>query len=244
MVITGEFRTSNRILQLAQHKESKSIWVTTPGKLTWGNQESIWLLSLGALGAVPSPRIQTLAQNKPDFSNLNQNLHLNLFREREEGAAKTSRPSCRETQYEQAARMATPRARSRSSQVVSPHSDWCEYSCPVWHISPGVQKTLVSPRIVQLARPKTTHPDFRVNRQAVETHITHAAKTARITSRLEQLCLPKLRESSLFYPPSRPESPIRPVSRGASRATASARVRQLSTPKSLCKDYIPPRDLD
>ncbi|XP_049324219.1 testicular haploid expressed gene protein-like isoform X3 [Astyanax mexicanus] len=206
MVITGEFRTSNRILQLAQHKESKSIWVTTPGrKLTWGNQESIWLLSLGALGAVPSPRIQTLAQNKPDFSNLNQNLHLNLF---------------------------------------SPHSDWCEYSCPVWHISPGVQKTLVSPRIVQLARPKTTHPDFRVNRQAVETHITHAAKTARITSRLEQLCLPKLRESSLFYPPSRPESPIRPVSRGASRATASARVRQLSTPKSLCKDYIPPRDLD
>ncbi|XP_072549971.1 sperm microtubule associated protein 2-like [Salminus brasiliensis] len=242
MVITGEFRASNRILQLAQHKESKSIWATTPGrKLTWGNQESIWPLSLAALGAVPTPRIQTLAQNKKGLSTC----HQLLLREREEVAMKTTRPSCHEAQYEQAVRLATPRARSRSSQDVRPpHSLCCEYSCPVWHISPSVQNAVVSPRLVQLARPKTTHSDFRINRQAVETYISDAAKTARTTSRLEQLCLPKLRESSLFLQHGRPESPIWHVSKGARKATASARVRQLSTPKTLAKDYIPPRDLD
>ncbi|XP_036446188.1 testicular haploid expressed gene protein-like [Colossoma macropomum] len=243
MVITGEFRTSKRILQLAQHKESKAIWVTTPGtKLTWGNQESIWPLSLAALRAVPTPRIQALARQKKDFSSFYQE----LLRKREEegGSTKTTRPSSREAQYEQAVRLATPKARTRSSQEVSsPHTVWCEYSCPVWHISPVGQNAVISPRVLQLSRPKTTHTDFRGNRQTVETHVSYAAKTARTTPRLEQLCLPKLRKSSLFYHHGRPESPIRPVSEGAKKATASARVRQLSTPKTLSKDYIPPRDL-
>ncbi|KAI4885317.1 hypothetical protein NFI96_030553, partial [Prochilodus magdalenae] len=211
-------------------------------RLTWGNQESIWPLSLAALGAVPTPRIQALAQHKKDFSALYQEQLRKT--EEERGSAKTTRPSSHKAQYEQAVRLATPRARSRSSQEVSPpHSPWCEHSCPMWHISPVVRNTVISPRVLQLARPKTTHPDFRSNRQMVETYIPYAAKTARMTPRLEQLCLPKLRDSSLFYQHGGPETPIWPVSTGAKKATASTRVRDLSTPKALSKDYIPPRDL-
>ncbi|XP_066497572.1 sperm microtubule associated protein 2-like isoform X2 [Hoplias malabaricus] len=245
MVRTGEFRTSDRILQLAQHKESKTVWATTPGKLTWGNQETIWPLSFAAVAAVPTLRIQALAQHKKDFSALHQQVLRKREKEEEEkerGANKTTRPSSRE-QYQQAVRLSTPRVRSRNPQEVSRlHSDICEYSCPVWHISPVVQNAVISPRILQLSRPKTTHPDFRGNRQTVETHVSYAAKTARVTPRLEQLCLPRLRENSLFFQHGQPESPISTVSRGAKKATASARVRELSTPKTLTKDYLPSRD--
>ncbi|XP_026887271.2 testicular haploid expressed gene protein-like isoform X2 [Electrophorus electricus] len=203
---------SNRILQLAQHKESKSMWVTTPGrKLTWGNQEPIWPVTLAALEAVPTPRLQALAQHKKDFFAFHQE---QLCREEEEDRrVRKSHPLSCVAQYEHVVRLATPRSRSRSFQEVSPpHSEWCEYSCPVWHISFSALNAVISPRLLQLAQPKSTHPNFRSNRQTIETNVTYAAKKAQPSPRLEQLCLPKLRESSLFYQHGPPESPIRPVS--------------------------------
>ncbi len=47
----------------------------------------------------------------------------------------------------------------------SPHSLLCEHDCPVWHVSPSVRNVVVSPRILQLANPKTNHPNFTSNRQ-------------------------------------------------------------------------------
>ncbi|XP_073676290.1 sperm microtubule associated protein 2-like [Garra rufa] len=220
---------------------SKTVWATTPWILTWGNQESIRPLSRSALQAVPSPRIKALAQPKKDFS-----FQIQLRKEEEEEERrrmKISHPSSHAGQYENIVRLATPKTRGRSAQEVnSPHSFLCEHDCPIWHVSPTVRNVVVSPRILQLANPKTNHPNFTSNRQNVQTFISCAAQTAKMTSRLEQLSLPKLRKNRHFYDPGRPESPIRTVSRVARNATASARIQALSTPKALSKDYIPPRE--
>ncbi|GLD70524.1 testicular haploid expressed gene protein-like protein [Lates japonicus] len=67
--VQSRFGPSHRILELAQHKTSKTVWATTPcEKLSWGNQEPIWPLSASTLGAGPSTRIQYLAKHKGDFS--------------------------------------------------------------------------------------------------------------------------------------------------------------------------------
>ncbi|XP_026136072.1 testicular haploid expressed gene protein-like isoform X2 [Carassius auratus] len=229
----------DRISYLAQPKKSKTIWATTPWILTWGNQESIRPLSRSALQAIPSPRIKALAQPKKDFC-----LQIQLRKEEEEERwMKISRPSSHAVQYENLVRLSTPKTRGRSAQEVnSPHSLLCEHDCPIWHVSPSLRDTVVSPRILQMSIPKTHHPDFTSNRQNVQTFISYAAQTAKMTSRLEQLSLPKLRKNRHFYDPGQPESPIRTVSRGARIATASARIQALSTPKALSKDYIPPRE--
>ncbi|KAG1934566.1 testicular haploid expressed gene protein-like isoform X1 [Pimephales promelas] len=228
----------DRISFLAQPKKSKTVWATTPWTLTWGNQESIRPLSRSALRAVPSPRITALAQHKRDFS-----LQTQLRKEEEERRMKICHSSSHAVQYENAARLATPKARGRSALGHdSPHSLLCEHDCPIWHVSPSVRNVMVSPRILRLANPKPNHPNFTSDRQNVQTSISYAAQTAKMTSRLEQLSLPRLRENTHFYDPGRPESPIRPVSRRAGKARASARIRDLSAPKALSKDYVPPRE--
>ncbi|XP_058653560.1 testicular haploid expressed gene protein-like isoform X2 [Onychostoma macrolepis] len=202
-----EFKSSHldRISFLAQPKKSKTVWATTPWILTWGNQESIRPLSRSAMQAVPSPRIKALAQPKKDFC-----LQIQLRKEEEEERRmKISRPSSHAVQYENVVRLATPKTRGRSAQEVnSPHSLLCEHDCPIWHVSPSVRNVVISPRILRLANPKTNHPIFTSNRQ---TFISYAAQTAKMTSRLEQLSLPKLRKNRHFYDPGRPESPIRTV---------------------------------
>ncbi|XP_051514043.1 testicular haploid expressed gene protein-like [Myxocyprinus asiaticus] len=156
---------------------------------------------------------------------------------------KIPHPSSHIAQYENIVRLATPKTRVRSSQEVSfAHSELCEYDCPIWHLTPCVRNAVISPRILQLANPKTNHPNFTSNRQNEQLFISYAAKTAKVTPRLELLSLPKLRENRHFYDYGRPESPIRPVTRGARNANVSARIQRLSTPKPLSKDYIPPRE--
>ncbi|XP_052010901.1 testicular haploid expressed gene protein-like isoform X2 [Xyrauchen texanus] len=227
----------NRNAFLAQPRNSKTVWATTPWALTWGNQDSIWPVSRSALRAVPSSRIKALAQHKQDTQ---------LRKEEEEEwrmMKKIPRRSSHIAQYENIVRLATPKTRVRSSQEVSSsHSELCEYDCPIWHLSPCVRNAIISPRILQLANPKTNHPNFTGNRQNEPSFISYAAKTAKMTPRLELLSLPKLRENRHFYDHRRPESPIRPVSRGARNATVSTRIQGLSTPKPLSKDYIPPRE--
>ncbi|KAK7137542.1 hypothetical protein R3I94_013254 [Phoxinus phoxinus] len=186
---------------------SKTVWATTPWTLTWGNQESIRPVSRSALRAVPSPRVKALAQHKKDFS-----LQIQLRNEEEERRMKAWRSCSGAVQRENIVRLATPKARGRSArQHTSPHSLLCEHDCPIWHVSPSVRNAMVSPRILHLANPKASHPNFSSDRQNVQTLISYAAQTAKMTSRLEQLSLPRLRENTHFYDPGRPESPIRPV---------------------------------
>ncbi|XP_062841189.1 uncharacterized protein LOC134300424 isoform X2 [Trichomycterus rosablanca] len=115
---TGDFSStpSPRILQLARHRESKAVWLTTPRKLTWGNQEPIWPLSWAALKAVPTQRIQVLSRPKRDFSALRRDLLRNDRRGEE--ATKSARLVSSAAQYEHMNRLATPRSRPWSSREV------------------------------------------------------------------------------------------------------------------------------
>ncbi|XP_062332394.1 sperm microtubule associated protein 2-like isoform X1 [Osmerus eperlanus] len=239
--IQPRFGPSSRILELAQHKVPKTIWVTTPcSKLTWGNQDSIWPLSFSALGAVPTDRIQYLSRHKRVFSACDDHLRK---QEEESVSRKASRPSSKKLQAQHIVRLSTPKSRTRSSQEMRlPHTSECEYSCPIWHISPQGRPAETPPRLLQLASPKLNHPSFTPAREKVETYISYAAKTARTTPRLDMLSLPKMKHNQMFMERGRPEDPIWLVSKAAKKATASPRLTELSAAKQLSKDYIPLRD--
>ncbi|KAJ8382347.1 hypothetical protein SKAU_G00031250 [Synaphobranchus kaupii] len=230
---------SARILQLAQYKDSKTKWVTTPcRKLTWGNQDSIWPLSYASLSAVPTERTVCLAKHKRRFSVWDEQP-----RKVQEGpwSTKGSCPTSGTVQYETLVRLSTPKYRSWSPlEVRPPHTERCERECPIWHFDVRAPACAPSPRLIQLACPKGAHPDFRGNR---ETVISDPAKSAHSTPRLDLLSVPKMRENShLFFPLGYTEDPIRPVSKYARRAVASPRVKSLAIPKGVVKDYIPHRD--
>uniref|UniRef100_UPI0037E969C1 sperm microtubule associated protein 2-like n=1 Tax=Semicossyphus pulcher TaxID=241346 RepID=UPI0037E969C1 len=239
--IQSRFGPSNRILELAQHKTSKTVWATTPcEKLSWGNQEPIWPVSSAALGSAPSARIQYLSRHKRDFSAREDH------RRKEEEASfsrKTQRPSSRASQYEHIVRLSTPKTRSCSSQEAGPpHTPHCENNCPIWHVEPKVKTAVITLRLLQLSNPKLNHPDFQSNRESVASSVSFASKTAQISQRLAQLSLPRLKESNTCSQLGRPEESIWTVSRGAKKATVSDRVEMLASPKQLSKDYIPPRE--
>ncbi|XP_039668607.1 testicular haploid expressed gene protein-like isoform X1 [Perca fluviatilis] len=243
--IQSRFDPSNRILELAQHKTSKTVWATTPcEKLSWGNQEPIWPLSTSALGAFPSTRIQYLARHKRDTSAREDHRR----KEKEEEASfsrKTRRPSSKASQYKHIVRLSTPKTRSCSSQEAwPPHTPQCEKNCPIWHVDPSVKTAVITPRLLQLSNPKLNHPHFLGNRESVASIVSLASKTAQISQRLVQLSLPRLKQSNICHKLGRPVESIWTVSvsKAARRATASARVEMLATPKQLSTDYIPPRE--
>ncbi|XP_054453121.1 uncharacterized protein LOC129089780 [Anoplopoma fimbria] len=239
---SGDGFWKRRLLELAQHKTSKTVWATTPcEKLSWGNQESIWPLSASALGAIPSARIQYLARHKRDFSAREDH------RRKEEASfsRKTQRPSSEAPQYEHIVRLSTPRTRSRGSQEAGPpHTPQCDNNCPIWHVAPNVKTAVITPRLLHLSIPKLIHPDFQSNRENAASIVSFPSKTARISQRLVQLSLPRLKQSNICQELGRPVEPIWTVSKAAMKATASARVEMLATPKQLSKDYVPPREPD
>ncbi|XP_028815300.1 ADP-ribosylation factor-like protein 9 isoform X3 [Denticeps clupeoides] len=228
---------ANRIAELARHKSCKSVWATTPcRKLAWGNQELIRPLTYSALGAVPSERIEVLAKPKRDFSALDTRRAAAARTGGDIGVSETPRPSCRAAQYQHVVRLSTPKSSCRVLEGRSAHTAGCEHNCPIWHTETRGRVTEASPRITQLATPRTLHPHFQWNQdvsafpppsssshsavpgvssvssgQLVVTRVSHAARTARLTPRLEQLSEPRTRDGGMFFERGRPEQPIRPV---------------------------------
>ncbi|XP_053735195.1 uncharacterized protein LOC128767282 [Synchiropus splendidus] len=139
-------------------------------------------------------------------------------------------------------------ARHKTSKAVwattprSPHSSSCEPNCPIWHVDPRTATAPVSPRVLQLSRPKRNHPDFVGNRQSSQSFVSAASKTATASQRVLCLALPRLKQSDICRNLGRPEEPVWRVSNSAKRATASPRLRVLAAPKPLSKDYLPPRE--
>ncbi|CAG5988701.1 unnamed protein product [Menidia menidia] len=89
-----------RILELARHKTSKTVWETTPcGTLRWGNQDPIWPVSPRV--QAPSARIQELSRPKRDLSAGGQ--------WRKEEMAPSSTPNQR---YHNTVRLSTPKSRN------------------------------------------------------------------------------------------------------------------------------------
>ncbi|XP_069388162.1 sperm microtubule associated protein 2-like isoform X2 [Paralichthys olivaceus] len=207
-------------------------------KLSWGNQEPVWPVSAPVLGAFPSARIQYLSKHKRDSS----------ARDgpgRKDEEAKTQRPSSKTSQYRSFVRLSTPRGGSHRSQDAGPpHTPQCENNCPVWHVDPRVKAAAITPRLLRLSIPKQTHPDFQSNGESVSSIASLASRGARVSQRLVQLSLPRLRKSNVCCELGRPEESVWTVSRAARRATASSRVKMLATPKQLPKDYVLPREAE
>ncbi|CAB1455728.1 unnamed protein product [Pleuronectes platessa] len=81
--------------------------------------------------------------------------------------------------------------------------------------------------------------------QSVSSTVSSASRAARVSQRLVQLSLPRLRKSTnVCSELGRPEESVWTVSRAARRATPSSRVETLATPKQLSKDDVSPREAE
>ncbi|CAL8330539.1 unnamed protein product [Arctogadus glacialis] len=128
------------------------------------------------------------------------------------------------------------------SSTLYGHTPECEPTCLVWHVDLRIKNPKLSPRLLELSRPKTktTNPHFQSKRQVLEKGTSETSRAQSKSPRLEHLSLPRLRLSQVCYQPSPPEEPIRTASMAARRAKASPRIERLATPNQLPDGYTPP----
>ncbi|XP_071413198.1 sperm microtubule associated protein 2-like [Pithys albifrons albifrons] len=196
-------------------------------RLVWGNQETIWPLSWGAMTTQPSSRIISLSKPKEDFSKHQHSCRaviggrppLVKFGFPSERLLKLSEPRKHHPAFLQ--------QRARDS--------------PEWPVSLAALTYDASPRICELARPKPLHRDFMLPRE-VPTQVSTSAALARASLRLERLAEPCIRQVTCCYKHSNPESLIHPVSKAAQKAIVSPRIIELAKPKKIHSGYVPPRD--
>ncbi|XP_048826793.1 testicular haploid expressed gene protein-like isoform X2 [Brienomyrus brachyistius] len=220
----------DRILQLSQPKDYKTLPVTAPWYLRWGDQEPIRPLSHWALTAVPTERICYLATPKKDLSAFEEQWRQGKqnFSPRKD----LNYPS-RVARYEHLARLSAPRTRTQDFQEDG--ASQCQRDQARFQ---GTGTAELSLRLLQLAKPKAIHLDFKGDRESAETYISCTAGRAQTSPRLEQLALPKMRRTHMFFELGRPEENIRPVSESAKRAKATPRIKSLAAPK-VGRDYMP-----
>ncbi|KAM6362540.1 sperm microtubule associated protein 2-like isoform 2-T2 [Alca torda] len=219
-------------------------------RLVWGNQETIWTLSRGALTAQPSPRIAALAKPKKDFSK-----HQCRPRQSPEWPVspaalrykasprilELARPKVLHPEFLMAREVPTQvttvailaRASSRLQCLAEPRvrKVTCCYELGfpesvIRPVSKFAQEAIASPRTLELARAKRLHPDYVPLRDA-EWPVTKAAKRAVATPRLVELAQPCKRPSmgSVQFNPD-----AFTVKEAAKKATCSARIEELARP--------------
>ncbi|KAM6362539.1 sperm microtubule associated protein 2-like isoform 1-T1 [Alca torda] len=200
-------------------------------RLVWGNQETIWTLSRGALTAQPSPRIAALAKPKKDFSKHQCSSGWETMIWERPPLVDFGFPSDRLLKLSEPKKCQAAYLQQRPRQS------------PEWPVSPAALRYKASPRILELARPKVLHPEFLMARE-VPTQVTTVAILARASSRLQCLAEPRVRKVTCCYELGFPESVIRPVSKFAQEAIASPRTLELARAKRLHPDYVPLRDAE
>ncbi|XP_019353708.2 testicular haploid expressed gene protein-like [Alligator mississippiensis] len=114
---------------------------------------------------------------------------------------------------------------------------------PEWPVTPAALTCEASQRVLDLAHPKSMHPDFIQAREA-ETHVTDTAKTARVSQRIKHLAQPRVQKDSWCYDRGHPEAVIWPVSKSAQQATANSRTSELAKAKQVSPKYLPVRDAE
>ncbi|XP_076193653.1 sperm microtubule associated protein 2-like [Aptenodytes patagonicus] len=199
--------------------------------LTWGNQETIWTLSRGAVTAQPSPRTVALAKPKQDFGKHQCSCGRESTTWECPPLVNFGFPSDRLLKLSEPKKYQAAYLQQRPCQS------------PEWPVSPAALSYKASPRILELARPKALHPEFLLARE-VPTQVTNVAALARASSRLQRLAEPRVRKVTCCYKHSFPESVIRPVSKLAQEAIASPRTLELARAKGLHPDYVPLRDAE
>ncbi|XP_071480578.1 sperm microtubule associated protein 2-like [Diadema antillarum] len=223
-----------RYLYLSEPKHSKAIWLTSFGpKLEWGNQDTMWPVSRAAMSATPTPRTEELSSPKKNFRSTadgEKRIHVfscgrnSVIWEVSPLAMKTS-PTERLDYLSNYKRLPATFMEDRPRHAFS-----CGRESPIWYVSDPAKKALDRERLEYLARAKTPHKDYAVPRQ-VQSIVAPTARTARASSRIEQLSRPK----------SRPDGPFRepkwPVSDVAKSANASPRQLELAKPKNVADGY-------
>ncbi|KAM6400745.1 sperm microtubule associated protein 2-like [Pluvialis apricaria] len=221
-------RSRDRVQELAEPK--KAAHANDP-RLVWGNQETIWTLSRGAVTARPSPRTVALAKPKQDFGKHQCSSGWESMIWDRPPLVDFGFPSDR------LLKLSEPKKFQAAYLQQRPHRS------PEWPVSPAALSYKASPRILELARPKVLHPEFLMARE-VPTQVTNVAALARASSRLQRLAEPRIRKVTCCYEHSFLESAIRPVSKFAQEATASPRTLELARVKRLHPDYVPPQDAE
>ncbi|XP_068797106.1 sperm microtubule associated protein 2-like [Struthio camelus] len=230
--------TQASFCRLQELARPKKVFCANDPRLMWGNQQTIWTLSRGAMTARPSPRTVALAKPKRNFDGKPQRRPLFLY-------------SCgRESEiWERPPLVDFGLPSDRLLKLSEPKKHQAAYlqqrprQSPEWPVSPGALSCEASPRVLQLAQPKALHPAFLPARE-VETQVTSAAALARPSSRLQHLAEPRLKKETCYYDLGSPECAIWPVSKAAQQAIASPRTLELAKAKRLLPDYKPLRDAE
>ncbi|XP_063963776.1 sperm microtubule associated protein 2-like isoform X1 [Lytechinus pictus] len=224
----------DRFSYLSEHKNSKAIWLTSFGpKLEWGNQDTMWPVSRGAMTATATPRMEELSSPKKNFRSTKdgkKNIHVfscgrnSVIWEVSPLAMKTS-PTERLDTLSNYKRPPAAFKEDRPSHAFS-----CGRKSPIWYVSESAKKAMEKERLEYLARPKTPHREF-VEPRGIETVVSAGAKNARASSRIEMLARPKSR------PPGPFREPKWPVSDVAKGANATPRQLELAKPKNVADGY-------
>ncbi|CAM4546503.1 sperm microtubule associated protein 2-like isoform X3 [Caretta caretta] len=230
--------SSDRIRELARPKKPKAAWENYSSRLEWGNQQTIWPLSLSALTAQPTPRIMSLAKPKKIFDGNLQRRHLFLY-------------SCGRMSeiWQRPPLMDLALPSPRILKLAEPKKYQTVYlkqrprSSPEWPVPTAALTCEASQRVQELACPKSVHPGFKLDRK-VETQIADTARMTLTPPRTQRLAQPKIQKNTLCYDRGSPESTIRPVSRAAQQAVASVRTLELAKAKEVPHEYLPARDTE
>ncbi|XP_039921681.1 testicular haploid expressed gene protein-like [Hirundo rustica] len=197
----------SRIHELA---EPKPVLCESSPTLVWGNQETIWTLSGGAMTARPSARVLYLSKPKKDFSKYQHRAVIG-------GHAlltKFGYPS------ERLLRLAEPK------KYLPAFLEKRARESPEWPVSLAAQNYNASQRILELARPKGLHPDFMPPRE-----VSRSSQKVVASPRTIELAKPKQVHSNFKLP----RDPEWPVTEAAKRAVATPRILELAQPASRAR---------
>ncbi|XP_009873044.1 PREDICTED: testicular haploid expressed gene protein-like, partial [Apaloderma vittatum] len=200
-------------------------------KLVFGNQETIWTLSRGAVTAQVSPRILALAKPKREFG---KHQCRSVVCGRESPIWERPLLGGISVPPDRLLKLSEPKKCHAAYLQERPRDS------PQWPVSAAAQSYKASLRILELSRPKVLHSEFQPLRE-VPTQVTNVT---RASSRLQRLAEPRVRSVTCCSELGPLESAIRPVSEGAQRAIASPRILELAKAKKLHPDYLPLRDVE
>uniref|UniRef100_A0A5F8GLK9 Testicular haploid expressed gene protein-like n=1 Tax=Monodelphis domestica TaxID=13616 RepID=A0A5F8GLK9_MONDO len=213
----------------------KKVWGLPDRRLIWGNQVPIRPLTLCALSAKQTKRIDQLAEpkkvnkcyvpNRPEYHN---SWGRGSIIWKLPSKAFFSYPSARIEKLSEPKRYKEEYLQKRP------------FSSPTWHVKDASQIPEASSRVVQLAVAKATHPEYEGPKQ-VETKIPPTALTTHPTTRVVTLSEPKIKIETLYFERRNNELPIRPVSNAAMSAQPSSRTQLLARAKTVNEQYLPVR---
>ncbi|XP_053460598.1 testicular haploid expressed gene protein-like [Nycticebus coucang] len=211
----------------------KNQWGTPDRKLFWGNQDPIRPISLGALKALLTRRLEDLAQHKKVSPHYVPNRAQYCYSCGRESAIWTIPPSVLFTQPSKRIERLSQPNRFKSQDLLNrPFSgqtgrQYLRFSDP-------------SPRLVRLSIAKGTHPNY-LPPKSIETKISISTLGAIASPRIIDLAHPRMKIEGLCYEREKSELPIRPVAPAAMQATPGPRTVALAEPKPVHQDYLPAR---